>query len=127
MNARISTADVMNSFNYNRAAVKITAYGKEYELPVRTTEFCDKQDAADRKISDTSVKRTSAEVVSAIKDGIALFIGADETERIFPAEKIGETDVDEVTVFYNFLKEQSLRNFLDYTKKYAPSRFKAIR
>ena len=124
MNARISAADVMNTFNYKRAAVKITAYGKEYELPVRTTEFCDKQDAADRKIADTSGNRTSADVVADIKEGIALFIGADEVERIFPAEKVNELDIDEITVFYNYLKEQSLRNLVDYTRKYAPNRLK---
>ncbi|MGN1417202.1 MAG: hypothetical protein ACI4XF_10175 [Oscillospiraceae bacterium] len=124
MNARISTADVMNTFNYKRAAVKITAYGKEYELPVRTTEFCDKQDKADRKIADTSGNRTSADVVAAIKEGIAIFIGADEVERIFPAEKVKELDIDEITVFYNYLKDRSLQNLVDYTKKYAPNRLK---
>lgn len=124
MNARISSADVINSFNYQRAAVKITAYGKEYELPVRTTSFCDKQDAIDRKIMDTSKPRSSADVAECFREGVALFIGDEETERIFPKAEIGNMDIDEITVFYNFLKDRSLQNFLEYSKKYSPSRIK---
>lgn len=127
MNARVSEKDVMNNFNYKRAAVKITAYGKEYELPVRTTEFCDKQDAVDRDISDTSKPRTSAEIAEALRNGVALFIGEEETERIFPKEKIPEMDIDEITAFYNFLKDRSLQNFYDYTRKYSPARARNFR
>lgn len=127
MNARVSEKDVMNNFNYKRAAVKITAYDKEYELPVRTTEFCDKQDAVDRDISDTSKPRTSAEIAEALRNGVALFIGEEETERIFPKEKIPEMDIDEITSFYNFLKDRSLQNFYDYTKKYSLTRARNFR
>lgn len=127
MNARVSEKDVLNEFNYKRAAVKITAYDKEYELPVRTTEFCDKQDSIDKDFADTSKTRTSAEIAEILKRGVALFIGEDETERIFPKEKIKDLDIDEITVFYNFLKDRSLQNFYEYTKKYSPLRARNFR
>lgn len=127
MNARVTKEDVLNAFEYKRAAVKITAYGNEYELPVRTTEFCDRQDSIDRKIADTSKPRTSAEIAEALKEGIALFLGDEETERIFPKEKIKGLDIDEITIFYNFLKDRSLQNLYDYTKKYSPVRARNFR
>ena len=124
MNARVTNADILNSFTYKRAAVKVSAYGKEYELPVRTTEFCDKQDAIDRKIMDTSKQRTSAEVVECFREGVALFIGAEEAERIFPKAQTGDIDIDEITVFYSFLKDRSLQNLIEYTKKYSPNKIR---
>lgn len=127
MNARVTKEDVMNAFEYKRAAVKITAYGKDYELPVRTTEFCDKQDSIDRDFADTTKMRTSVEIAETLRKGIALFLGDDETERIFPIDKIQELDIDEITVFYNFLKDKSLQNFYDYTKKYSPARARNFR
>ncbi len=124
MNAKIPVNINTRNFTYARAAVKITAYDKEYELPVRTTEFCCKQDAVDRKITDTSEERDSADVAMCIREGIALYIGEEETERIFPKADIQKLDIDELNVFYNFLKDSALANFIEYTKKYSPIRLK---
>lgn len=115
----------LNSFSYERKAPKISAYGKEYELPVRTGEFCDRQDEIDRTIADTSKFRSSEDIINIVRDGIALFIGAGEAERIFPKEGQNENiDIDEITVFYRFLKDASLRNLAEYTKKYNPAAFR---
>lgn len=111
----------INCFRYERRNTKINAYGKDYELPVRTGEFCDRQDEIDRRIADMSKFRSTGEIIDLIKEGIALYIGAEETERIFPNENRDGIDVDEITVFYKFLKDASLRNLAEYSKKYAPS------
>lgn len=109
-----------NVFKYERLPVIVTAYGKDHELPVRTTAFCDRQDDIDRRIADTSKVRTSAEVTALLREGVALFIGAEETERIFPEAETEMLDVDEITLFYGYLKNQSLKNLREYTQKYAP-------
>ena len=88
---------------------------------MRTGEFCDRQDEIDRRIADMSKFRSTGEIIDIIKEGISLFIGADETERIFPKENQNSIDVDEITLFYKFLKDASLRNLAEYSKKYAPS------
>jgi hypothetical protein len=115
MNSRIV---VNNSFEYKRNAIKITAYGREYELPVRTTSFCDKQDEIDRELVDVSKQRTSAEVADILRRGVDLFLGEGEGERIFPAAD--DIDVDEIRVFYDYLRTKSLDNLIEYTQKYAP-------
>ena len=115
----------LNTFTYERKIPKINAYGKEYELPVRTGAFCDRQDEIDRSLADTSVPRTTAEIIDLVIKGIALFIGEKAAEEIFPKEGRNEKiDVDEITVFYRFLKDASLRNLAEYTKKYAPTAFR---
>ena len=115
----------LNTFTYERKAPKINAYGREFELPVRTGAFCDRQDEIDRALADTSVPRTTTEIIDLIIKGIALFIGEKSAEEIFPKENRNDNiDIDEITVFYKFLKEASLRNLAEYTKKYAPSVFR---
>ena len=111
----------INNFSYERRYTKIHAYDRDFELPVRTGAFCDKQDEIDRRIADMSKPRSTGEIIDLIKEGIALYIGAEETERIFPNENRDGIDVDEITVFYKFLKDVSLRNLAEYSKKYAPS------
>lgn len=106
----------INSFSYERAMYKISAYGKEYELPVRTTEFCDKQDNIDRELSDLSVKKTSSDIVKILKEGIDIFLGAGESNKLYPDENA--VDIDELTAFYNFLKVASTANLKAHIEKY---------
>lgn len=107
-----------DTFTYTRDNYIIKAYGREYELPVRTTAFCDSLDAADREIAAAAGKK-SADVISAVKKGIDVFIGEGEAEKLFPAD--ADTDTDEIFAFYDFLKKKSLDNLRTYTAKYAPS------
>ncbi len=116
MNARIPD---LNEFNYVRKAHKVKIYGNEYEMPVRTAAFCDKQDEIDREMMDGKIKNTS-DFMAIIRKGIDLFIGSGETEKIFPVENESEIDVDEMTACYNFLKYESLANLREHTQKYAP-------
>ena len=118
----------LNTFTYERRAPKIKAYGKEFELPVRNGEFCDSLDAIDRTIADaakakiTDPRIKTEELISTLRRGVALFIGEKDAEEIFPSEGQNENiDIDEITLFYRFLKDASLRNLAEYTKKYAPS------
>lgn len=117
MNARITMA----SFTYTRENTKVKLYDKEYELPVRTSAFCDRQDAVDRELADTSAIKTSVNVVETLRRGIALFIGDDEAERLFPTEGQNENiDIDEIMSCYNFLKHESLNNLKEHNARYAP-------
>ena len=59
------------------------------------------------KISDT---------VKEIKNGIALFIGGEEAERIFPDDNLGQIDIDEILGFWLALNYEfgcSQDNMLD--------------
>ena len=84
----------------------LKAYGGEYELPVKTAEFSERLDAVMEAILNTSV---ISETVREIKNGIALFIGEDEAERIFPDENFRQIDTDEILCFWlalNYKLEQ---------------------
>ncbi len=87
-------------FKYERTPRVLKAYGTEFTIPVRTVEFEEKLEQANKTISATS---TASDTITAIREGIALFIGAEETERIFPKNKLMKTDVDEVLAFWQAL------------------------
>lgn len=100
-------------FSYSRKPRTLKAYGQEYQLPVRTIEFSDKLAAAAEAIAKTSNAR---DTVEKIKSGIGLFIGDAEAEKIFPAEKLGEVDIDEIIGFWmalNFELGRSQNSMLD--------------
>lgn len=121
MNSR--TVDLY-TFTYKRHAPKINAYGKEFELPVRNGDFCDRLDAVDITLAETT-RRPTEEIINTLRRGIALFIGEKDAEEIFPTEGQNENiDIDEITLFYRFLKDASLRNLAEYTKKYLPQTFR---
>lgn len=117
MNAKINIA----TFTYARTNTKVKLYDKEYELPVRTSAFCDRQDVIDRELADTSNIKVTADLVNILRRGVALFIGADEAERLYPTEGQEEDiDIDEIMSCYNFLKHESLNNLKEHNEKYAP-------
>ena len=117
MNAKINIA----TFTYARTNTKVKLYDKEYELPVRTSAFCDRQDVIDRELADTSNIKVTADLVNILRRGVALFIGADEAERLYPTEGQEENiDIDEIMSCYNFLKHESLNNLKEHNEKYAP-------
>ena len=109
-------------YSYSRKYGTIKAYGQEYQLPVRTIEFSDKLAAAAEAISKPSDVR---ELVEKIKNGIGLFIGEAEAERIFPAEKLGEVDIDEILGFWMALNFELGRSQNELIARYAAA--KAIR
>lgn len=107
-------------FTYCRTPRVLKAYDKEYAIPVRTVEFDEKLTQAAKTISETATMSTS-ETVSAIREGIALFIGAEETERIFPKDKLPELDVDEILSFWQALNYEMKQAQDELLSKYRPA------
>ena len=105
-------------FTYSRTPRVLKAYGSEYTIPVRTVEFDEKLTQAAKTISETA---TTSETVSAIREGISVFIGAEETERIFPKDKLMETDVDEILSFWQALNYEMKQAQDELLSKYRPS------
>ena len=105
-------------FTYSRTPRVLKAYGSEYTIPVRTVEFDEKLTQAAKTISETA---TTSETVSAIREGISLFIGEDEVERIFPKDKLMELDVDEVLSFWQALNYELREAQNDLLSKYRPA------
>lgn len=105
-------------FTYSRTPRVLKAYDKEYTIPVRTVEFDEKLTQAAKTISETA---TTSETVSAIREGISLFIGEDEVERIFPKEKLMELDVDEVLSFWQALNYELREAQNELLAKYRPA------
>ena len=106
-------------FSYAKKPRTLKAYGQEYELPVKTIDFSDKLVAANDEIVKTSGTR---ETVEKIKSGIALFIGEEEAERIFPEKNFGEIDIDEILGFWMALNFELNRSQNDLIARYAASR-----
>ena len=105
-------------FTYSRTPRVLKAYDKEYTIPVRTVEFDEKLTQAANTISETA---TTSETVSAIREGISLFIGEEEVERIFPKDKLMELDVDEVLSFWQALNYELREAQNDLLSKYRPA------
>lgn len=101
------TQEVTAKFEYNSSPRIVEAYGRVYELPKKTVGFLDKILTVGREI--VYCKNTSA-VVQKLKQGIAYFIGEDETERIFPAEKENTLDANELAQFWIFLNRELNQN-----------------
>lgn len=105
-------------FTYVRQQRILKAYGKEYPIPVRTVEFADKLEAVSKEMGQTI---TTADTISKIREGIMLFIGAEETDCLFPADKLQEIDVDEIMAFWQALNFELQRNQQELIAKYRPA------
>lgn len=106
-------------FSYAKKPRTLKAYGKEYELPVKTIEFSDKLTAASDALTKVS---TARELVEKTKSGIALFIGEEETERLFPEKNFDSIDIDEIVGFFMALNFELGRSQNDLIARYAASR-----
>lgn len=105
-------------FTYCRTPRVLKAYGSEYTIPVRTVEFEEKLSQASRALSETM---TATDTVLAIREGIALFIGTEEVERIFPKDKLMELDVDEILSFWQALNFEMKQAQDELLAKYRPA------
>ena len=105
-------------FTYCRTPRVLKAYGKEYTIPVRTVEFEEQLNSVTKNIAETTA---TADTVCGIRESIALFIGADEVERIFPKEKLSELDVDEILAFWQALNYELKAAQNDLLAKYRPA------
>ncbi|MBP1560367.1 MAG: hypothetical protein J6C96_03880 [Oscillospiraceae bacterium] len=106
-------------FSYVRKPRTLNAYGKTYEIPIKTVAFSDNLEDVRKEISNTS---STSESVTAIKKGIALFIGEDETERLFPEAKLQEIDVDEILGFWTALNFEMNRNQNELLARYSAAK-----
>lgn len=96
---------IVKSENYScvRKPKIIKAYGKEYQIPVKTAEFSQKWEAVIKSIAKTT---EISDTVREIKKGIALFIGEVETERIFPDESFDKTSIKDIIDFWTMLNHE---------------------
>lgn len=105
-------------FTYCRTPRVLKAYGQEFNIPVRTVEFDEKLNAVGAAIAETN---TTSDTVKEMLKGIALFIGKEETEKIFPADKIDELDVDEILAFWQALNYELKQAQNELLSKYRPA------
>ena len=108
----------MATFEYTRANITLEAYGKEYPIPTKTADFINSVNDIQTQLAAC---KTATETVEITRKGIALFIGDDETERIFPADRIGDIDTDEIAAFWWALNAESNRATQAVIEKYAPN------
>ena len=106
-------------FDYERKTEYVEAYGNKYPMPTKTAVLVDEVNAIQKRISE---KKSAADMTAALRDGIAVFIGEQETERIFPKEKLNELDTDELTAFWWVLNEAANKATKDIIEKYSPNR-----
>lgn len=105
-------------FKYERKSRIVKAYDTEYTIPTKTVAFAKKIEDAIQKISKCT---TTSATTRAMLDAISLFIGDDEIEKNFPADKFNEIDVDEVLAFWRELYYEYNKNQQDIIAKYSPA------
>lgn len=106
-------------FEYSRPKVTVEAYGETFEMPTKTIAVVDGVAKAQKEIAEA---KDTAEQVKAIKRGIAVFIGDEAVERLFPTENEGEIDTDEISAFWFCLNRESNRATQAVIEKYSPNR-----
>jgi len=101
-------------FSFTRRAAKLKAYGEEFELPAKTVEFAD-------KLVRTEIITTpkTSDTVRSLKKGIALYIGEEKTEKLFPDDKLNELDPDEILGFWSALNYELNRHQREIINKYS--------
>ena len=105
-------------FRYVRTPRTLKAYDKEFAIPVRTVEFEERLEQAGKTLSEC---KTASETAQALREGVALFVGEEETERIFPKEKLMEIDVDELLGFWQALNFELKLAQEEQLSKYRPA------
>ncbi len=105
-------------FRYVRTPRTLKAYDKEFAIPVRTVEFEEKLEQAGKALSEC---KTASETAQALREGISLFVGEEDTERIFPKEKLMEIDVDELLGFWQALNFELKLAQEEQLSKYRPA------
>lgn len=106
-------------FEYEKQSTTLEAYGKVYEIPTKTIDFVDAVNAAAKEIAGS---KTAEESVRATKAGVALFIGEEEAERIYPEERLNKIDTDEIAAFWWALNRASNEATQAVIAKYMPNR-----
>lgn len=108
----------MAKFEFVRENITLEAYGKEYPIPTKTAALVDGINDIQKKLAACT---SAAETVAVTKQGIALFIGKEEAERIFPVNKLADVDTDEISAFWWALNNESNNATRAVVEKYAPN------
>lgn len=106
----------MAKFDYKPANAVMEAYGKKYPIPTKTAVLVDGIAGINKKLLEC---KNTLEVVKVTKEGIGLFIGEAETNRIFSAPD-GEIDTDELSAFWFALNAESNKATKEIIEKYNP-------
>ena len=107
---------VIKKFDYIRTASVIEAYDRKYPIPTKTAALVDGVNEIKKKLANC---KNTVEVVQATKQGLALFIGEDEVNRIFTAPD-SEIDTDELSALWLMFNEESNKATREVIAKYAP-------
>ena len=105
-------------FRYVRTPRTLKAYDKEFAIPVRTVEFEEKLEQAGKTLSEC---RTASETAQALREGVSLFIGEEDTECIFPKAELMSIDVDELLGFWQALNYELKLAQEEQLSKYRPA------
>lgn len=105
-------------FRYVRTPRTLKAYDKEFTIPVRTVEFEERLEQAGKALSEC---RVASETAQALREGISLFVGEEETERIFPKAELMSIDVDELLGFWQALNFELKLAQEEQLAKYRPT------
>ncbi len=105
-------------FEYERKNITLEAYGNSYPIPTKTALLVDGVNDITKRLGEC---KNAVESVSALRDGITLFIGEDETEKLFPANNVNEIDTDEITAFWWALNNASNEATQEVIKRYSPN------
>ncbi len=105
-------------FRYVRTPRTLKAYDKEFTIPVRTVEFEEKLEQAGKALSEC---RAASETAQALREGVSLFVGEEETERIFPKAELMSIDVDELLGFWQALNYELKLAQEEQLSKYRPA------
>lgn len=106
----------IKKFDYVKNPTVIEAYGKQYPIPTKTAVLVDGVLEVQKKLNSC---KSTVEVVRETKKGIALFIGEEETNRIFSAPD-DQIDTDELSAFWFMLNEESNKATRAVIEKYSP-------
>lgn len=107
----------MTNFNYKREKAQITAYGKTFDIPAKTAVLMDEITAKNKALADA---KTSVEIVEGWKSLIAVVIGNENVNEIYPnAETV---DTDEIMAFWIAINNEMNQATTNAFKKYMPNR-----
>ena len=106
----------IKKFDYIRTAPVIEAYGKKYPIPTKTAVLVDGVNDIQKRLANC---KNTVEIVQVTKQGLVLFIGEEEVNRIFPVPD-DQIDTDELSALWMMFNEESNRATREVVAKYAP-------
>lgn len=106
----------VKKFDYVRTAPVIEVYGQKYPVPTKTAALVDGVSDIQKKFANC---KNTVEVVQVTKQGLALFIGEEEVNRIFPAPD-DQIDTDALSALWLMFNEESNNATRAVVAKYAP-------